>query len=141
VGAFYLAGVIIQDDKERILLIHRNREHHEHWEIPGGKIEEGEDPAATATREADEELGVKVEILEKLGDKFFTEHLHAGTFTNHFTWFRAKIVDGGVPRAAEPKSFDAVEYFSLEAIQRGDIKVSAAARDFGEEVAAGRIKL
>lgn len=32
------------------------------WELPGGKVEPGEDPVATAVREIAEELGCSVEV-------------------------------------------------------------------------------
>ena len=32
------------------------------WELPGGKVEPGEDPAATAVREIAEELGCGIEV-------------------------------------------------------------------------------
>ena len=43
-----LAGCVIKDDQDRILLIHRNTPKRTQWEIPGGKIEEGEVAEATA---------------------------------------------------------------------------------------------
>lgn len=54
--------VIIQ--KEKILLIKRVREGRVYYVFPGGGIEIGEKPEAAAKREAFEELGVEVKILE-----------------------------------------------------------------------------
>lgn len=54
-----LAGNILIEDGE-VLLIYRSDE--EHWEVPGGKVEEDESPTQTAVREAEEEIGVEVEL-------------------------------------------------------------------------------
>lgn len=45
-------GVVIRDD--RVLLLRNEREE---WELPGGKLELGEDPSACVAREIAEEVG------------------------------------------------------------------------------------
>lgn len=45
-------GVVIRDD--RVLLLHNERDE---WELPGGKLDLGEDPATCVVREIAEEVG------------------------------------------------------------------------------------
>ena len=72
-----LAGnLIVRENK--VLLLYRKDEGH--WEVPGGKVEEDESPTEAAVREAEEEIGVEVE-LEK---PFYTgEFQHSGKM---FLW-------------------------------------------------------
>ena len=105
-----LAGCIIKDGQGRVLLLHRNNGKHEHWEIPGGKIDEGESAEATAVREIKEELDVEVVVERKFGEKEFT--MEDGQQMHH-TWFNARIVSGE-PKVAEPQTFDDLRYFSVE---------------------------
>jgi len=102
-----LAGCIILDKTGRILLLHRNTAKRQQWEIPGGKIEKGEEAATAAVREVKEELGVAVSINKFLGEKAFTED----NFTMHYYWYIADINSGKV-RIMETQTFDDLKYFS-----------------------------
>ncbi len=57
-----VAAAVVRD--HRLLLSRRPAGSHleGHWELPGGKIEPGESPAAALQRELREELGVTAEI-------------------------------------------------------------------------------
>jgi 8-oxo-dGTP pyrophosphatase MutT (NUDIX family) len=53
------AGAVVTDDQRRVLLLWRHRFITDTWgwEIPVGRTEPGEDPAASAAREVEEETG------------------------------------------------------------------------------------
>ncbi|OGI30205.1 MAG: hypothetical protein A3G09_03215 [Candidatus Moranbacteria bacterium RIFCSPLOWO2_12_FULL_48_12] len=112
-----LAGCVILDGEGKVLLMHRNTSGRVQWELPGGKIEKGEDLAQTAQREVQEELGIMVAIVKKLGEKSFEED----AFTMDYVWFLATI-ETGVPTLQEEK-FDALQYFSWDEL-RGESNLS-----------------
>ena len=39
-----------------------------YWELPGGKVDPGESDNAAVVRECEEELGVTVELIDRIGD-------------------------------------------------------------------------
>ncbi len=55
-------AIIIDHATQRVLLIHRMRTGREYFVLPGGKIEDGETPAAAAAREAREETGLEITV-------------------------------------------------------------------------------
>ena len=67
-----IVGAIITNQDGHILLIHRNAKR-VHWEIPGGKLEQGETEQGAVMREIKEELGVESRVIRKIGEKQFTE--------------------------------------------------------------------
>jgi ADP-ribose pyrophosphatase len=108
-------GVLIEKDG-RYLLIRRAADPDKGmWSVPGGLVEVGEKVKDAAAREALEETGLRVELVERLGvvDKIMRDE--EGRVRYHFiiVQFLARIVEGEVKamddaleaRWAEPSEF------------------------------------
>jgi 8-oxo-dGTP diphosphatase len=61
-----VAAVIERDGKILIGQRRRDDRHPLKWEFPGGKVEDGEDPAAALRRELAEELDIRATIGDEL---------------------------------------------------------------------------
>lgn len=60
-------GIVFEHD--RVWLRKNEREE---WELPGGKIDRGEQPEETVVREVDEELGFRTEVQEIISATVYT---------------------------------------------------------------------
>ena len=91
-----VAAVIVTDG--RVLACERSAppEAAGKWEFPGGKVEPGETDAAALVRECREELGVRVEVGERVGPDVPLAHGRAVLRV-----YAARLLDGDVPRALE----------------------------------------
>jgi ADP-ribose pyrophosphatase YjhB (NUDIX family) len=61
VGAFV---IILEKETDKFLLCHRQDK--DAWNLPGGRVEDGESPWQAALREVKEEIGLSRIVLEKL---------------------------------------------------------------------------
>ena len=94
------------DESARVLLIHRHGSRAQ-WELPGGKVEEGESSECAARRELCEELGIWVRSCRELGDTSFREHTDAW----RYTWYLAEETSGR-PELREPERFDDLRHLN-----------------------------
>lgn len=79
------AGCVIQDDGGNMLLIRRNGR----WDLPKGKVEQGETLLAAAARESCEETGLKVFADEPFVRKtYHVYNLYGGWHLKQTSWFR-----------------------------------------------------
>ena len=87
------ASALILDDEGRVLLSRRAGDPGQGmWDIPGGFIEEGEDPLETLRREMEEETSLEIEPIEFLGG-FADRYGDGGIYTLNLYW-TARIVSG-----------------------------------------------
>jgi 8-oxo-dGTP diphosphatase len=98
------AGVVIE--RGRVLLAQRKRGAHlaGAWELPGGKVEEGEDPRDALRRELAEELGIEVRVGE-IVDVAFHRYEEAKR-TVLLLFFEATRLPG----SAEPQTLDVAAF-------------------------------
>jgi 8-oxo-dGTP diphosphatase len=87
-----VAAAVIRDADGRILLTRRHRSSHMGglWEFPGGKVEDGESPAAALARELEEELAVEARIRAPLT---FATHEEPG-LRIVLLFFEVELVEG-----------------------------------------------
>jgi 8-oxo-dGTP diphosphatase len=63
-----MVDVVVTSEEGHVLLVRRASDPYEgQWALPGGFVEVGETLEAAATREAEEETGLKVEVVRLVG--------------------------------------------------------------------------
>ncbi len=103
-------GVLVVEE-DRVLLIRRAVEPERgKWSLSAGYLDHGEDPRATAAREALEETGLTV-VIEGLLDVYFNPPSRGGA--SIFILYRARRV-AGEPMAGDDA--DDARFFALDAL-------------------------
>ncbi len=90
-------GIVIEMDGGVVLIQRKHPPHAGRWTLPSGYIEADESAEEAAVREAEEETGLKVEILELAGVNSFPE---GPPLSGIMIFFRARPV-GGTLRAGD----------------------------------------
>ena len=106
---YVVAGVVIEKDDKFLLVQEKKPKFYGQWNLPAGRVEEGYSIEETAIKEAKEETGFDVELLEKIAifhDKLEYPVMHA---------FKTEII-GGELNFPKEELLDA-RWFSLEEIK------------------------
>jgi 8-oxo-dGTP pyrophosphatase MutT (NUDIX family) len=108
--------IVFENDKVWLRKNERNE-----WELPGGKLDEGEQPNQTAEREAFEELGVKVKADRLVGANLYKIHVSDNeargvfvvSYNCNFLERTGEVETNGEAGIAEFKDFDLNEIQAL----------------------------
>ena len=104
-------GLLIEK-KGALLLVRRERAPFKgYWDIPGGFLEENEDPRAGARREAREETGLRIGIDELIG----VYHDRSGEDYTLNLYYKAHVVGG---REKPGDDADDLRWFAVEDIPK-----------------------
>lgn len=108
-------GVFILNEEGQVFLTKRSHNATNErgtWEIPGGKVDFGETLESAVKREAKEEYGIEVEIIEQFPAK---NHLIPEE-NQHWvpSCFLCKIAGETVPQIMEPDKCDDLGWFAFD---------------------------
>jgi len=123
------AGVLVENG--RVLLAQRKPDAHlgGAWELPGGKVEEGEDPRDALRRELAEELGIDVTVGEVV-DVTFHWYEQAGKNILLLFFDVTRVPGSPDPRAIDVAAFEWSDAAGLDPARfpAGDVAVVAKLR-------------
>lgn len=80
-------GVVFKDDK--MLLMFRRGV----WDLPKGKLDDGESSRQGAAREVEEETGVRAVIEDKICTTWHTYSMNGNRILKRTKWYKMKLVD------------------------------------------------
>lgn len=125
------AGIILINNNNEVLLLLRDDKpeipYPNQWDIPGGRIEDGETPDVTIRREMLEELG-----LESLSDFRLFKIYTSDNLTDFIFWKRINLNPSEIILTEGQR----LKYFSLDEIQKTKLafNYNKVIEEFFEEV-------
>jgi 8-oxo-dGTP diphosphatase len=104
-------GVFVKKDGKFLFLKRKGAHGEGDWSFPGGHLEFGETPEECALREIEEEVGINVKNLRRVG---FTNDIFTKEGKHYITLFIMADYDSGNAIIKEPQKCDKLEWFGWD---------------------------
>lgn len=105
------AGGLIKNQNEDFLFIFRRGK----WDLPKGKIDDGENPMQAAIREVEEETGLKnIEIIKELKQTYHTYTLYNKDILKKTYWFEMNFTGNETPVPQREEDISIAKWFKKE---------------------------
>jgi ADP-ribose pyrophosphatase YjhB (NUDIX family) len=127
-----LSGCVIIKDEKILLLLKKK---HNHYELPGGKLEEGETLKWAALRETNEEIGCEVRLIKYIGYKEF--YINEKDYQSHN--FLAEIIGDQTPVVEEKEIFENILWMPIKDYKK--YNVASNVKELCADYLAGKIIL
>lgn len=129
---YTLVASVVARTTDSVLLVKEGKENVQGtWNLPGGRVEEGEDPTETAVREIKEEVGVDVDLVGLVGVYLGQDAFVDGPFLS--IAYMGEL--SGEPRAVSTDTVEAVEWVDQHRLNELELRspyISRAISDASE---------
>ncbi len=108
-------GGVVQNNNQEVLLIFRRGK----WDLPKGKLDEGESIEECAVREVCEETGLNlVEITEKLPDTFHTYSESGKKILKKSVWYKMAAKDNQILKPQLEEDITDIKWVPLQELKQ-----------------------
>ena len=99
-------GVVVKGNKQ-LLMFRRGV-----WDLPKGKLDEGESSRQGAAREVEEETGIRVSVGERICTTWHTYALNGNPVLKRTKWYRMEVIDDSRMRPQEDEDIEKLAWLN-----------------------------
>lgn len=104
-------GVVMKGDRQ--LLIYRRGV----WDLPKGKLDDGESSRKAAAREVEEETGVRASVGERICTTWHTYSLNGSPILKRTKWYRMEVLDDSRMAPQEDEDIEKLAWLDRREVQ------------------------
>ena len=82
------------------------------WDLPKGKLDEGESSRQGAAREVEEETGIRVSVGERICTTWHTYALNGNPVLKRTKWYRMEVIDDSRMRPQEDEDIEKLAWLN-----------------------------